>query len=100
MLHATLHAPQLLVVVVEVSHPSVSGAPVLQSAKPGSQLEYEHVVPLHVGPTLCEVSQTLLQPPQVVVLLRLVSQPLVSGAAVLQLAKPGSHPVYSHEVPL
>ena len=73
MLHATPHAPQLVVVVVEVSHPLVSGAAVLQSAKPGAQLEYEHVVPLHVGPTLREVSQTLPQPPQVVVLPRLVS---------------------------
>jgi hypothetical protein len=100
VLHATPHAPQLVVVEVGVSQPSVSGAVLLQSAKPGSQLEYAHVVPLHVGPTLWVVSQTLPQPPHVVVLARLVSQPLVSGDVVVQLANPGSQPLYWHVVPL
>jgi hypothetical protein len=99
-LQSTPQAPQLVVVVVEVEQPAVLGGAGLQSAKPAAQLEYEHVVPLQVGPTLWDVSHTLPQPPQLVVLVRLVSQPLVSGATLSQLAKPGSQLVYSHEVPL
>jgi hypothetical protein len=98
--HATPHAPQLVVVVTDVSQPFVLGGAVSQSWKPVAQLEYAHVVPLQVGPTLCAVSHTLLHPPQLVVLPRFVSQPFVSGAVVVQSAKPGAHPVYSQEVPL
>jgi hypothetical protein len=40
--------PQLVAVVVSVSHPLVFGAAALQSAQPGTQA-YEHVAPLHVA---------------------------------------------------
>jgi hypothetical protein len=47
---------------------------------------YAHVVPLQVAPLLVAVSQALLQPPQFAIVFVAVSQPSVSGAALLQLA--------------
>jgi hypothetical protein len=84
--HATPQAPQLVGVVVGVSQPPVFGAVVTQSAHPGTHV-YEHVVPLHVADP-CVVSHTLLQPPQLDIEPRSVSQPSASGTVVLQLKYP------------
>jgi hypothetical protein len=57
------------------------------------------VVPLHVA-VPCVVSHTRLQPLQLDVVVVAVSQPLVSGAAVLQLANPALQLEYVQVVPL
>jgi hypothetical protein len=98
--HTLLHPPQLLVVFVAVSQPFVSGAAVLQLPNPGLQLAYEHVVPSHVAPLLLVASHTLPQAPQFSVVFVWVSQPFVSGTAVLQLANPALQLPYEHVVPL
>jgi hypothetical protein len=72
------------------SQPFRSGGVWLQSERPGLHA-YAHVVPLHLGvPDV--VSQTFPQPPQFAVVVALVSQPLRSGAVVVQFAQPGAHP--------
>jgi hypothetical protein len=76
----------LVVVFVGVSHPFVFGAVATQSPQPALQV-YEHVVPLQLGAP-CVVSHALLQPPQLLMVFVGVSQPLRSGAAVLQLPNP------------
>jgi hypothetical protein len=84
-----LHASHA-VDVVAVSHPSVSGAVVLQSAKPARQPVYVQVVPsLHVAPRLLEVSHAALHAPQLAAVESDVSQPSVSGADGSQSAQPG-----------
>lgn len=83
--------PQFSVVVVDVSHPLVSGAVALQFAKPGLHEEYAHVVPLQVGPTLFVVSHTLPQPPQLVTDDVEVSQPLVFAPDLSQSRNPALH---------
>jgi hypothetical protein len=50
--HASPHALQFAVVLVDVSHPFVSGAVLSQSAKPVSHPVYEQLVPVHDGPLL------------------------------------------------
>jgi hypothetical protein len=97
--HAAPHALQLLVVVVGVSQPLVSGGAVLQSAQPGSQPEYTQLVPLHDAPTLWVVSQVSPHAPQFVALVG-VSHPSRSGGAVMQSAHPGAQAVYWQVVPL
>jgi hypothetical protein len=87
------HAPQVVVDPMNVSQPLVSGALVLQSAYPEAQPAYVQVVPLQDGISLWDVSQTLPQPAQLSTVLVGVSQPLRSGAVVVQSAKPGLHPV-------
>jgi hypothetical protein len=91
--HVCPHAPQVVVLPVKVSQPSASGAAVLQSAQPVAHPEYSHVVPLHVAPVLCVVSQVAPQALQLIVVLVAVSQPSVSGAVLVQSAHPGEHPV-------
>jgi hypothetical protein len=76
----------------ELSHPSVSGAFVLQLAYPGAQPPYWHVVPLQLGLVLCAVSQAAPHAPQFVMLESDVSQPSVSGGVLLQSAQPDSQP--------
>jgi hypothetical protein len=98
--HVCPQAPHVVVEPVNVSHPSASGAVVLQSAQPVAQPEYSHVVPLQVAPVLCIVSHEAPQALQLVVVLVAVSQPSVSGAVFVQSAHPGEHPVYAHVVPL
>jgi hypothetical protein len=84
--HVALHAPQLAAVFVGVSQPLVSGAAASQFAKPVSHPVYWHVVPVHEAPWLCFVSHAAPQALQSVVVVVFVSQPLVSGAVVLQSA--------------
>jgi hypothetical protein len=80
-----------------VSQPLASGAVVLQSAQPAAQPPvYLHTPLLHEAPVLCAVSHATPQPPQFAVVDRLVSQPLASGAVVLQSAQPSAQPVYVH----
>jgi hypothetical protein len=52
------------------------------------------VEPLQVAPPLCSVSQAAPQALQLVVVSVAVSQPSVSGAVLVQSAKPAEHPVY------
>ena len=85
--HTLPQPPQLA--PATVSQPLVSGALVSQLAKPALQLAYVHLVPSHVAPLLLVESHTLPHPPQLVMVLAAVSQPLVSGAVVVQFAKPG-----------
>jgi hypothetical protein len=84
--HTLLHPPQLDIELSDVSHPSASGAVVLQLKYPGWQTVYVQVVPLHAPPMLCSVSQTLPQPPQFAP--ATVSQPLVFAPVLSQSAKP------------
>jgi hypothetical protein len=95
--HTLVHPPQLRVLLRSVSQPFAFGTVVLQSAHPVLQPVYVHVVPLHVPPSLCCVSQELPQPPQAPLIG--VSQPFVSGAFVSQLANPILQLVYVHFVP-
>lgn len=91
--HFTPQAPQLVIVLIAVSQPSVSGVVVLQSAKPLLQLVYVHLVPaLQAAPLLFTESQTLPQPPHELAS-NGVSQPSSArgAAGVEQLAKPGLH---------
>jgi hypothetical protein len=88
MSHAFPHPPQSVVVDVDVSHPSVFGAPVLQSAKPGLQLVYLHVVPSQLAPFECSASHLFPHPAQLVMVFVGVSQPSRSGAVVTQSPKP------------
>jgi hypothetical protein len=81
-----LHAPQLETELSDVSQPFAFGAAVLQSAHPARQPVYVQVVPPQAPPMLCTVSQTLPQPPQFAA--ATLSQPLMSGALVSQLANP------------
>jgi hypothetical protein len=100
--HVAPHAVQFCVVVMGVSHPSVSGGAVLQSAQPVSQPEYTHVgvepEVLQLSPWLCVVSHVSPHAPQLLALVG-VSQPSRSGAALLQSAYPGAQPAYLHVVP-
>lgn len=92
--HAAPHAPQSVVVVVAVSHPSVSGAVVLQSLNPVLHPVYLHVVPSQLGPIDCSVSHLFPQPAQFVIVFVGVSQPFKScgsTAGLSQSAKPGLH---------
>jgi len=99
--HACPHAPQLAVVARFVSQPSVSGGAVLQSAHPDAQPVYVHAVPPQLAPRLCVESHDCPQAPQFdAVVETCVSQPSVSGGAVLQSAHPDAQPVYVHVVPL
>jgi hypothetical protein len=90
-LHTTPHPPQLDVVVVCVSQPSVLAPAFLQSPKPASQV-YEQMVPLHDAALAFDGVHTLPQPPQFEVVVVSVSQPFRSGAAVLQSAWPALQP--------
>jgi hypothetical protein len=91
---ASPHALQFVTVFVRVSHPSVSGAVLaLQSAKPGEQPVYLHVVPVHVAPVLSVVSHAAPHPPQFITVFVCVSQPFESGDVVTQSAHPGTQPV-------
>jgi hypothetical protein len=85
--------PQLAVDAVAVSQPFVSGALVSQSAHPGAQPVYWHVVPLQVAPVLWLVSHESPQALQFAVVFVGVSQPFVSGAVFVQSAQPGEQPV-------
>ncbi len=94
--------PQVLQVTADVgvSHPSRSGGVASQSAQPGAQAVYTHVVPSQPAPLLWSVSHWFRQPPQCRVDVRDVSQPSVSGAvAALQSARPALQ-VYVHVAPL
>jgi hypothetical protein len=93
------HAPQVSGDDSDVSQPFVSGGVVLQSAQPGAQPVYVHVVPEQVCPRLCTVSQP---PPHTAQVdpVTCVSQPFVSGGVVSQSAHPGAHPAYVHVVPV
>jgi hypothetical protein len=96
----TPHAPQFVVDESDVSHPLMSGAVVTQSANPVSQPAYWQVVPLHVAPMLCAESHAAPHALQLAGVVVGVSQPLVSGGAVLQSAQPVSQPEYTQAVPL
>ena len=86
--------------VTSVSQPSLSGAVVVQSAKPALQPEYVHVTPvLHAAPVLFVVSHVTPHAEQFVVVLSAVSQPLVSGDVVTQSPKPGLQLAYVQVVP-
>src|SRR5437879_3582497 len=61
------------------SQPSVLGAVVLQSAKPVVQPEYWQLPSLQLAPTEWFASHTLPQPPQLLVVVVVVSQPLVGS---------------------
>ena len=91
--HVSPHAPQFMAPPVAVSHPSRSGAAVLQSAKPMEQPVYWHVVPLQAAPMLCSVSHVAPQAAQLVMVLVAVSQPFRSGADGSQSANPMAQPV-------
>jgi hypothetical protein len=95
--HERPHPPQLAGVVIWVSQPFVSGGVLLQSAKPAAQLVYLQVgLPAsasHVPPLLWIVSHEVPHELQVAVAATCVSQPSVSGAAVLQSTYPGLQPV-------
>jgi hypothetical protein len=95
--HARPQAPQLLVVVICVSQPLVSGGVVLQLAYPDPQLVYLQVAPpvpiWQVAPLLCVVSQAIPHALHVADIGTFVSQPLVSGAVVSQSAYPELQPV-------
>jgi hypothetical protein len=80
------HVPQVEIDDRLVSQPLMSGAVVLQSAKPAAQPVYAHDVPLQEAPMLWVVSQALPQPPQFVMDDRLVEQPPTFGGVVLQSA--------------
>ncbi len=84
------HAPQLAVVLVELSQPSVLAPTLMQSPKPGLQV-YEQLVPSHAGALALTALHTLPQPPQLERPVRSVSQPLVSGAVVTQSPCPALH---------
>jgi hypothetical protein len=60
---------------------------------------YVQVDPEHAAPALWVVSHASPHAPQLVIVFVGVSQPLVSGAVVLQSAQPAEHPVYLHVVP-
>jgi hypothetical protein len=89
--HALPHAPQSVVVVVDVSQPSVFGGPALQSAKLGLQLEYLQVVPSQLGPFEWSVSHLLPHPAQFVIVFVGVSQPSRSAPVVTQSPNPALH---------
>lgn len=90
---ASPHALQFEVVSIGVSHPSESGAVVVQSAQPAVQPEYWHVLPLHEAPELCVASHVTPHALQFVIAATFVSQPSVSGAVVTQSAQPAVQPV-------
>jgi hypothetical protein len=91
------------------SHPSVLGAvPALQSVWPLLHA-YEHFVPSQLGwPVRVLHALVIGQPPQLDVEFSEVSQPLVSGAVVVQFFQPEAQPVYlqvavplvEHEAPV
>jgi hypothetical protein len=91
--HVTAHPLQFVVVLVCVSQPLRSGAVFVQSAHPGEQPAYEQVVPSHVAPPLCSVSQAAPHALQLVVVFVRVSHPSESGAVFVQSANPARHPV-------
>jgi hypothetical protein len=83
--HALPQPPQFDGMASDDSHPLVSGGNVLQSAQPGAQPVYLHVVPAQLPPMLCVVSHVwphTLHPAAST----WVSQPFKSGAVVLQSA--------------
>jgi serine/threonine-protein kinase len=100
VLHAAPQAPQLLVVFVGVSQPSLSGAVLVQSAHPAAHAAYTHVVPLQLAPELWVASHAMPHALQFVVVSVGVSHPSVSGAVLVQSARPAAQPVYSQLVPL
>lgn len=84
--HAFPQPAQLLVVLVAVAQPPRSGdEPLVQSANPTSHV-YPHFVPLQVVALEFAALQTSPHALQSAVDDRLVSQPLVSGAVVVQSA--------------
>jgi hypothetical protein len=94
--HALPQPPQLVVVVKGDSHPSAFGPHVVQSPKPVLQA-YEH---RNVSPLATHVPDDALfgvhadpHAPQLVVVLRCVSQPFVFGAAESQSPHPGLQPL-------
>lgn len=94
-LHATLHAPQSVFVLSGLSQPLL-GRP-SQFAKPLAQVEMVQLLLVHdVMPTLASALQLVPQPPQLVGVVMLTSQPL--PAWLSQLRKPGEQ-VSSH-IPL
>jgi hypothetical protein len=69
----------------------VSGAVLaLQSAWFALQV-YEQLAPLHAAAVAFVLMQATLQPPQLVVVFVGVSQPVVFGGVVTQLAQPAAH---------
>jgi hypothetical protein len=86
VLHALLHPPHDAVDERDDSHPFVLGAALTQSANPFAQPVYAQLPPLQLAPLLWLVSHDFPQPPQFCAVVVCVSQPLVSGGVVLQLA--------------
>jgi len=73
------------------SQPSVSGGvPRLQSAWPAVHV-YPQLAPLQLAAVAFVSMQATLHPPQLVVVFVGVSQPVVLGAVVTQLAQPAAH---------
>jgi hypothetical protein len=85
--HALPQPPQLAVVLVGVSHPSVSAPAFTQSANPAPQV-YEQLVPLHDAAVAFDGVHTTPQPPQFDVVLVAVSHPSVLAPALAQSANP------------
>jgi hypothetical protein len=83
---ATPHRPQLLVVVVAVSHPGA----VVQSPKPALQETRAHVPALQLAVAFARL-QAVPHPPQLVLVLVGVSQPSASVAPLVQFANPAAH---------
>jgi hypothetical protein len=52
---------------------------------------YEQLAPLHMAAVAFVSMQATLQPPQLVVVFVGVSQPVVLGGVVTQLAQPAAH---------
>ena len=95
-----MHEPHFVAFeFTSVSHPSVSGAVVVQSPKPALHPVYVHVLPVQPAPVLRVVSQASPQPLQLVVVFSGVSQPLRSGAVVTQSPNPGLQLEYVQVVP-
>ena len=85
---ASPHPLQFAVVFVGVSQPFVSGAAVLQLAKPWCRIPCRGIVdPLQVSPLLCVVSHAAPHALQLDVVFVWVSQPSESGG-VLALQSP------------
>ena len=89
--HVAPHAPQSVSVWVDVSQPSAVRP--LQSAKPAAHAVIVHV-PLAQLPVACAGTHATPQPPQLMSVFVIVSQP--SAVMPLQLPKPGRQPVSEH----
>ena len=85
-LHVTPQPPQLVVDVLDDSHPFTSWFDVSQLSWPGWHPVYVQLPPLHAAPMVVCVSHARPQAPQFVVVVILVSQPFWSGGVELQSA--------------